>query len=346
MALDLGLGPEAMSLSRTVAAGLDEGARRSFLADVARRAREQQLTDVAAWAYDELSEDASTPAERRAFDERLVEVSLAAGDTVAALEAQRRLAESFGRGTVDRRRATAAVIRLEGASGDPRQLLGMLADFRSEFPNAPELDDLAATVASALSARGDSAAARVVLDGIDGPRSSLERGYLLLAEGDVEQGRSALLLAVTGLTPTEATPVIQFVGLLGRLSPEGSAALADAAVVAHRGRGADAAAALVDTVDGLAESDHAPLLAEAARIAERGGAGPAAAEIRRRLVTDFDEAPEAAEASLALARWEARTSRGVAEAIRLLEDLITNRPYAAVVPDARVELERLRGRGS
>jgi hypothetical protein len=153
-------------------------------------------------------------------------------------------------------------------------------------------------------------------------------------------------LAVTGLTPTEATPVIQFVGLLGRLSPEGSAALAAAAVVAHRGRGAEAAAALVDAVDGLVESDHAPLLAEAARLAERGGEGPAAAEIRRRLVTDFDEAPEAAEASLALARWEARTSRGVAEAIRLLEDLITNRPYAAVVPDARVELERLRGRGS
>ena len=70
-----------------------------------------------------------------------------------------------------------------------------------------------------------------------------------------------------------------------------------------------------------------------------------AAEIRTALIDRYPEAPEVAEASLALARYRARTSDGVDEAIRLLEDLITNRPNAAVVPDARVELQRLRGRG-
>ncbi|MGB1841887.1 MAG: tetratricopeptide repeat protein, partial [Longimicrobiales bacterium] len=69
------------------------------------------------------------------------------------------------------------------------------------------------------------------------------------------------------------------------------------------------------------------------------------ADIRAVLITEYPDAPEVAEASLALARYRARTPRGVEEAIRLLEDLIMNRPNAAVVPDARVELQRLRDRG-
>ncbi len=69
-----------------------------------------------------------------------------------------------------------------------------------------------------------------------------------------------------------------------------------------------------------------------------------AADIRGVLIEQYPEAAEVAEASLALARYRARTPRGTDEAIRLLEDLIANRPNAAVVPDARVELQRLRGR--
>ena len=42
----------------------------------------------------------------------------------------------------------------------------------------------------------------------------------------------------------------------------------------------------------------------------------------------------------------ARPETGPDEAIRLLEELITLQPNAAVVPDARSELEKLRGRGS
>ena len=71
-----------------------------------------------------------------------------------------------------------------------------------------------------------------------------------------------------------------------------------------------------------------------------------AAEIRRRILTEHPDAPEVGEASLALARYHARSVSGLGEAIRLLEELITLQPNAALVPDARVELERLRGRGS
>jgi len=150
IALDLGLGDAAAPLVREVAGDLDAGARSSFLADVARRARDSGLVGIASWAYDELGAETSTPAERRQFDQRIVDISLAAGDTATALDAQRRVAESYSAGSVDRRRATAHVIRLEGRRSDPDLLRALLADFREDFPNAPELDDVAATVAAAL----------------------------------------------------------------------------------------------------------------------------------------------------------------------------------------------------
>jgi len=345
IALDLGHEEQAMALARSVSEDLEGRGRTTFLTDVARRARDNDLVEVAAWAYDELGEGASTPAERRQFDQRIIDVSLAAGDTVTALEAQRRVAQSFSPGSVDRRRATAQVIRLEGTRSEPEVLQAMLVEFREDFPNAPELDDLAATVAGALQARGDPAGAAAVLEGINGPKSSLERAFLLLAAGELQEGRSALMLALTGLPPAEATPVIQFAGLLGRVSPEGADVLSAAGVAAHQGRHGEAAEGLAGAVDGLAEEERAPMLAEAARIAADGGEGRIAADIRRRIVEDYADAGEVAEASLALARYHARTPRGVDEAIRLLEDLISQRPNAAVVPDARVELERLRGRG-
>jgi hypothetical protein len=327
IALDLGLEPEAMSISRDVAEDLEGRSRSTFLTDVARRARDNELVEVAAWAYDELGGDAASPAERRQFDLRIVDVSLAAGDTIEALEAQRRIAASFSPGSVDRRRATAQVIRLESTQADSDELRAMLADFRETFPNAPELDDLAAGVAGALVSRGDAPGAAGVLEGI------------------VAEGRAALLFALTGIPPVEATPVIQFAGLLGRVSPPAAEALAAAGVTAHAGRGAEGAAGLADVVDDFEETERAALLAEAARMAADSGDGRLAAEIRSRLVTDYPEASEFGEAALSLARYHARTPRGKEEAVRLLEDLIASRPNAAVVPDARVELERIRGRG-
>ncbi len=81
-------------------------------------------------------------------------------------------------------------------------------------------------------------------------------------------------------------------------------------------------------------------------MADRSAAAEIAAEIRRRILTEHPDAPEVGEASLALARHHARSVNGVGDAIRLLEEFITLRPNAALVPDARVELERLRRRGS
>ncbi len=345
MALDLGYEAEALELSQEVARALRGRPRSTFLTDVARRSRERGLVDVAAWAYDELGSEAQSPTERRQFDQRIIDVSLAAGDTAAALEAQRRLVDSFTPGSVDRRRATAQVIRLEGSRSDPSELQEMLEEFRADYPNAPELDDLAATVAGALQRRGDPRGAAGVLVGIEGPRSSLERAYLLLDAGEIEDGRSSLLLALTGLPPTEATSVIQLAGLLGRVSPGAREALAEAGVAAHRGQGGEGARILAAVVTSLEADEQPAILAEAARMAAQAGDEEMAAGIHEQIVEEHPNAREYGESTLALARLRSRTAEGVPEAIRLLEDLIGSRPNAAIVPDARVELERLRNRG-
>ncbi len=344
VALDLSVDAVALDLVRDVAGDLEGRARTTFLADAARRARDAGMPNVASWAYDELGSGASSPAERRQFDQRIIDVALAAGDTITALEAQRRVADSFSPGSVDRRRATAQVIRLESSRAMPEQLRIMLEAFRDDFPNAPEVDDLAATVAGVLQSRGDRAGASAVLEGVNGPKSSLERAYLLLADGAIEEGRSALLLALTGLPPSDATSVIQFAGLLGRLSAPGAEALANAGVKAHHGWHGEAALELAEAANTIEDTEAPVVLAEAARLAMDGEEDAIAADIRGVLIDQYPEAAEVAEASLALARYRARTPRGTDEAIRLLEDLIANRPNAAVVPGARVELQRLRGR--
>lgn len=345
IALDLGLEAEALEVATGIEGQLDGRTRVTFLSDVARRAREQDLVTVASWAYDALGEDAASPTERRQFDQRIVDVALASGDTATALEAQLRVAASYSARSVDRRRATAEAIRLEAQSADPERLQSLLADFRAEYPGAPELDALAASISGALHARGDPSGAGAVLEGVEGPQSLLERGYLLLGDGNVEEGRGALLLAITGLPPSEATPVIQFASLLGRVSPDAALLVADAGVEARRGRGVAAAGSLASAVAELPDEDQPPVLAEAARLAAAAGDADMAASIHERVIAQHGDAPEAGEAALSLAQFHARTSRGVPQAIRLLEQLITNRPNAAVAPHARLELERLRGRG-
>ena len=344
-ALALDLEPEALDLARRGVDDLDGRTRVAYLEDVARRAREARLARVAAWAFQELGGEAANPEERRQFERRTVEVALEAGDTLTALEAQRRVAASYPRSSEDGRRAQAEVIRLE-ATVTPESAPASWREFRAAFPDAPELDEVAAAVAVSLQVRGNDEGAAEVLDGVEGPRSTLERGYLLLGQGQIEPGRQALLLAVGGLPAVEATSIIQFSSLLGRLSDGGAEALVAAGVEGHRGRPLEAARALAAAAATLPENDRPPLLAEAARMADRGGAPESAASIRERLIEDYPDAPEFAEASLALARHMARPGGDDLGAIRLLEELIVSRPNSAVVPEARLELERLRSRGS
>lgn len=345
IALEWGLTREALELAEGTLSELPTTGRRGFLVDLARRGDEAGANEVTLWAYDELRGLTDDDRERRALDERIAAAALAAADTSRALEAQSRLARGLPAGSPERRRVVADLIRVEAGRSDPEELTRRLDGFRREFPDAAELDELAAAVAAGLQVRGEEAAADRILEGVDGPRSSLERGYLLLERGELEQARAVFGEAVPGLAPARATPVIQLVGLLGRLAPAGRAVVAESAVLAHRERGGEAVQRARDGVAGVPPAEQATVLAHGARLADESGLPDEAAELRAELLASHPDAPEVGEATLALARYRARDPEGVEEAVRLLETLILERPNAPVVPDARRELERLRRRG-
>jgi tetratricopeptide (TPR) repeat protein len=346
LAIELGLGPEALDLVRQEADGLSGEARTEYLQEISVMATAAGVAQVASWAYAQLGGSEEDPAARRLLEQRRAEAALAAGDTTAALDAFDRVARSLPAASMDRRAVEARAIRVAAAGSQIERLRALWNAFRGAHDGAAEFDALAATTAAALIAWGDVNGAVEVLDGVEGPRSAIERAYMLLGGGEIEAGRATLMEAVGGLPPAEATEVIQLAGLLGRVSPAGAAALSNAGVQAHLGRGGAAASALADRTVDLPVGDRALLLAEAARIATRSGARAEATDIRERLVEEYPDAPEVGEASLALARDIARYGGDTARAIRLLEDLITSQPNAAVVPEARLELERLRSRGS
>ncbi len=346
LAIELGLAPEALELAAREVDRLTGNARTGYLEELSVAATAAGVAQVASWAYAELSRGEDDPDDRRIMEQRRAEAALAAGDTAGALDAFDGVARSLAVGSADRRMLEARALRIAAAARDMDRLRSSWTDFREAYPTAPELDALAATTAVTMVGWGDIDGAIAALDGIEGPRSSIERAYLLMGSGEIQAGQATLMQAVPSLPPSEATEVIQMASLLGRLSPSASQALANAGVQAHVGRGASAAQTLADQAFGLPQSDQPLLLAEAARMADRAGDPAVAAGIRGQLVREHPDAAEVGEASIALARHLARVEGNVTEAVRTLEDLITRQPNAAVVPEARLELERLRSRGS
>ncbi len=343
IAVEVGLEEEAVEQGGRAARELSARSRRSFLTDLARRADESGASSVALWAYEELR-DGVEGSEARALDERIVTAALAGGDTARARRAQDRVATSLPRGSPERRRALATSIRLGATEQDISRIRSRVRDFREEFPGAPELDELAANLAWDLQGRNRLDEAAAVLEGVEGPRSSLERAFIHFTRGELEPGKEALLGAVGGLPASSATDVIELAALLDRVAPGTSATVAAAAAKAHRGAAVEASGDLTGAATSAPTSDRPPLLVLAARYADVGGRPDLAADLRVRLIDDHPDDPGVPEATVALARYHADQPDGVAEAVRLLEELILARPESPLVPHARRELQRLRGR--
>lgn len=338
--IELGLG-----IADNLARQLDPTSRRAFLESVSGWGKDGGAVEATLWALTELRESMGQGEEARAIDSRITQTALLAGDTATAIEAGRRLANSFPAGSPERRRFLSEGIRMRmrARPAEAVALSTALDAFRLEFPSAPELDGLAAMVSVRLQAGGEVDRAAAVLTAVEGPETSLERAYLLLSNGDVALARVALIEAVDGLSPARATDAIQLASLLGRLSAAGTNVVAQAAVEGHRGRGRQAALALEKRVPELPATDRPIALAEAARLAVGGGGTEDAARMHTVLVQSYPDAAEAAEAALALARWHARTRAGVGTAVQLLEGLILKDPGSSIAPEARRELQRLKG---
>lgn len=341
IALRENLESEAQELAGKAAAKSGNREAKAFLTAFARKAEELDRTASARWAYGQVRERTSDAVEGRATDQRLVETSLALQDTLGAYEAQHRITESYPPRSSDRMRSWAQELRLQVSLVEPSEVRQNLDDFRNDFPDSPELDDLAATVASRLLGRGERQVALDVLAGIEGPGANLERAYLLLEAGSREDGLAALEASIPELDPADATEVIALMLLLTSLTPEGAQVAADLAISAHRGNPGSGLLDVEVKLDALQPQDQPAILALAARTADQAGDGALGMIFRRRILTEHPDAPELPDAALQLARSLAASPAGVPEARSILEDLIVNRPESPIVPDARRELRRL-----
>ncbi len=314
---------------------------KAILSTFARRADELGRVASSHWAYTRLRERITDAIEGRSADEHIVAAALILRDTVGAYEAQKRITGSYPPRSGDRMRSWAQELRLQVALAEPEIVRKSLEDFRTDFPESPELDALAATVASRLLGRGERDIALEVLAGIQGPGANVERAYLLLEAGERTEGVAALEASISALPPSEATEVISLVFLLSSLSPNGAQLAGALAISAHRGNPAHGLALVITSLGDVTTDDHPALLALAARTAEQADDRDLAVTFRRAIMADFPEAPEFADAVLHLARALGQTVEGKAEAEAILENLIVARPDSPIVPDARRELRKI-----
>lgn len=343
LALEAGMAAEARILAERTEGLMAGAARNTFLAQLARDAGAAGDTSLQLWAMEAHRATASPP-DVRALDGEIARVALALGDTATALRARSREADAWPRGSSERRRALSAAVALEVRTLPPTEVRQRVDAFRTEFPGAAEMDEVASVLARNLLSQGDSAAARQVLQQMDGPGAARERALLALAGPVPRDAREDLLMAASGLPPVQATELLQLVSLLDVLSGDGGRLAAAATIMGQEGDPSGGAALIVQGLEDLPSGDRPALLAMAARMLEARGDRPGAAGLRERLVSQHPEAPEMGEAVLSLARWRASTPDGVPAAILLLEEFIVDRPSSPSVPEARRELTRLQRR--
>lgn len=344
LAIDAGLAARAEEIAKSVAADLPPTERQSFLVEVARRADGGNLHRLAYWAYSELLAYGGPANQMLAVRSRLAELALTLGDTAKARENYLALEKAFAADSPERRQATAFRIELTAREGDLDAAIREFTEFQRSFKEAPELDRLAASLADMLLRRGDVDRAEEVLGRVSGPRTSLVRSHVALRRGDVAAARAALLAAAPALRGEEATETIALATLLGRVSESGAALLGRAMAQLALGRTQDAVAILWAESSGLTTDERPAILEFAARLADRAELETEAERIRRAIITDHPQAPEAPAALLALAYAVSARDPDAPEARELLERLILEHPRSALVPQARRELNRLQGR--
>ena len=343
IALEVGMVERALELAILALENLEGQGRRGFLTVLAREAEEVQGGEkVALWAYEAIREQALDLAEIKALNYRIASTALEMGDTLTSLNAQYAIANALPEGNPERRRALASGLRMAVARGAGDHIKA-LDDFKDEFPDAVEIDELSVLIAVGLDLAGDEILARTMLKGIEGPRSDLERGYLHLLNNEIDLGTNSLMASASGLPPHQATDVLTLLDYIGRLQGHPLESVARAAVFEHRGQFDESLLVIEAELKGPPSQERPVLLAFSARIAEKAGMVDRAANFRKDIVTDYPGSLEYPRAALELARFMGISDQHRQQAITLLEDLIVSRPNSAIAPLARRELRRLGG---
>ncbi|MBW8768309.1 MAG: hypothetical protein JF589_00980 [Gemmatimonadetes bacterium] len=196
---------------------------------------------------------------------------------------------------------------------------------------------MARLLASAWVRAGDLQRARTALvaAGADAD-SSDAAGLLALYEGRLDVARRLLRGS-----QDQSAEMALVMGIVSRVRGDSAPQLGAAFLALARGDSTAAAQKFVDAVAQNPEAASALLIA-AARIHAARNDAPGAIALWRRIVSEQGEAPEAAEAELEWAR-ALRRSGDTQGAAAHLEHLILSAPQSALLPQARRELELLRG---
>lgn len=324
---------------------LPEGAqeRTSVLHIFAERARQQggaAAMRVAGAAYERLAADAP-PADAARQRVEAARAYSEAGDAAEARRVLRGMADDPGSPEEIAVTTAAALVELYAREGNAAEAGRLLAKNRARLTGS-EAERLAIVVARAWITAGEFARADAAV--ADDPSLAADdvRGWVALYQGRLGDARPLLRGAgLAGSDPARAVRRAAVTALLQEVRADSSAALGRALFEAERGDTAAAVQGLVVLARERGTGGEAEFLALAARWS--AGRDPVQSEALWTEVAErHPEAPSAPVAALALARIAALRGDAALAASRL-EALILRYPESALVPEARRELDRVRG---
>ena len=264
---------------------------------------------------------------------RGADAALRAGDAAGALTIlrDRRPARGAGVGDSLTRSLLALEIAVLGELGRADEAQRLL---EREGPRLDSLAraDLSRPLVAAWLRRGDVARARAAMAGTELAEDDEMVGWLALYDGNLGVARRRLVRA-----STRRPELVDALGLLARVRLDQSLPLGQAFLMLARRDSAAAAAKFIQAADSVGPAAPA-LLALASRLS----AAAAAASLWSRIIREYPRSPEAPEALLAWGR-ALRDAGDRDAAIARYEQLLLEYPASALAPQARRDLERLRG---
>lgn len=309
----------------------------------ADRARGQELPEalrVAGLAFEYLA-TIVPPSEAVRFRVEGARALSEGGDPQAARRVLRDLAEDPRTPAASMVSAATTVVELSARERNPAEAQRTLERFRTRIPGS-EYHRLAIVVARAWIAQGDLTRAETAIESDSSLAADEVRGWVALYRGQLSQARELLRAAgASGGPRGGATDRATVAALLQAVATDSLPALGAALFQVARGDTAGGARAVAAVARQPGRAGAAELLAHAARLLR--SADPALAEqLWTEVAERHPESSPAASALLEIAR--ALATRGeLAAAQRRLEQLILEHPGSALVPEARRELDRVRG---
>ncbi len=264
--------------------------------------------------------------------QRAAEASLRAGDAAAALNIVRR------KSTVGKVADSVRVRALLGLEIAALGELGRGNEAQQKLDDAAKkLDpDTRASLARPLVAgwlrAGEVARAKAAMNGTELADDDEMAGWLALYEGDVVNARKRLLRAASN-----RPELVDALGILARTRVEQLPGLGEAFATLARKDSTGAAKRFVQLADSVGAAAPA-FIAQGARLSRKNEA----VALYDRIVRDFPRSPEAPEALLAWAR-ALREAGDKPAAITKFEQLLVDYGTSALAPQARRDLERLKG---